>query len=65
MKIRESWLQKGIFIYKMRILVTKQEFHLQNGSFGIQTGFSAYYLPSVPGVFFKIPLKRYEFIEKR
>lgn len=47
MKIRESWLQKGIFIYKMRILVTKQEFHLQNGSFGIQTGFSAYYLPTI------------------
>ena len=46
MKIRESCLQNGIFIYKAGISLTKQEFKLQNGSFGLQTGLSACYLPS-------------------
>ena len=45
MKIRESCLQNGSFIYKAGISFTKQDFKLQNGSFGIQTGFSACYLP--------------------
>ena len=46
MKIRESCLQTGIFIYKPGISVTKQDFHLQMGSLGLQMGFSAYYLPA-------------------
>ena len=46
MKIRESCLQTGTFIYKLGILVTKQDFHLQSGSLGLQMGFSGYYLPS-------------------
>ena len=45
MKIRESCLQSGIFIYKVGISLTKQDFKLQNGSFGIQTGLSACNLP--------------------
>ena len=45
MKIRESSLQTGTFIYKPGISVTKQDFHLQMGSLGLQIGFSAYYLP--------------------
>ena len=45
MKIRESCLQTGNFIYKPGISVTKQDFHLQMGSLGLQIGFSAYYLP--------------------
>lgn len=45
MKIRESCLQNGTFIYKAGISLTKQDFKLQNGTFGIQTGFSACYLP--------------------
>ncbi len=45
MKIRESCLQTGTFIYKQGIAVTKQDFHLQNGILGLQMGFSAYYLP--------------------
>ncbi|HJD21038.1 MAG TPA: hypothetical protein H9915_04375, partial [Candidatus Gemmiger faecigallinarum] len=44
-KIRESCLQSGIFIYKVGISLTKQDFKLQNGSFGIQTGLSACNLP--------------------
>ncbi len=47
MKIRESCLQTGTFIYKPGILVTKQDFHLQSGSLGLQMGFSGYYLPDV------------------
>ena len=47
MKIRESCLQTGTFIYKPGISVTKQDFHLQMGSLGLQMGFSGYYLPSV------------------
>ena len=35
MKIRESCLQNGIFIYKQGISVTKQDFHLQTGTFGL------------------------------
>ena len=46
MKIRESCLQTGTFIYKPGISVTKQDFHLQTGSLGLQRGFSCYYLPS-------------------
>ena len=42
MKIRESCLQTGIFIYKPGILVTKQDFHLQMGSLGLQRGFLGY-----------------------
>ena len=45
MKIRESCLQTGTFIYKPGISVTKQDFHLQSGSLGLQMGFSGYYLP--------------------
>lgn len=45
MKIRESCLQTGTFIYKPGISVTKQDFHLQMGSLGLQMGFSGYYLP--------------------
>ena len=45
MKIRESCLQTGTFIYKPGISVTKQDFHLQTGSLGLQRGFSGYYLP--------------------
>ena len=44
MKIRESCLQTGTFIYKPGILVTKQDFHLQSGSLVLQMGFSGYYL---------------------
>ena len=47
MKIRESCLQTGTFIYKPGISVTKQDFHLQMGSLGLQMGFSGYYLPSM------------------
>ena len=47
MKIRESCLQTGTFIYKPGILVTKQDFHLQSGSLVLQMGFSGYYLPAV------------------
>ena len=46
MKIRESCLQTGTFIYKPGISVTKQDFHLQMGSLGLQMGFSGYYLPA-------------------
>ena len=45
MKIQESSLQTGTFIYKPGISVTKQDFHLQMGSLGLQMGFSGYYLP--------------------
>ena len=47
MKIRESCLQTGNFIYKPGISLTKQDFHLQRGSLGLQRGFSGYYLPFV------------------
>ena len=47
MKIRESCLQTGTFIYKPGISVTKQDFHLQSGSLALQRGFSAYYLPTL------------------
>lgn len=47
MKIRESCLQTGNFIYKPGISLTKQDFHLQRGSLGLQRGFSGYYLPSI------------------
>ena len=43
----ESGLQNGIFIYKPGNSVTKQDFHLQTGSLGLQMGFSAYYLPTI------------------
>ena len=46
MKIRESCLQTGTFIYKPGISVTKQDFHLQMGSLGLQMEFSAYYSPA-------------------
>ena len=46
MKIRESCLQTGNFIYKPGISLTKQDFHLQRGSLGLQRGFSGYYLPA-------------------
>ena len=45
MNIRESCLQTGNFIYKPGISLTKQDFHLQRGSLGLQRGFSGYYLP--------------------
>ena len=47
MKIRESCLQTGNFIYKPGISVTKQDFHLQTGILGLQMGFSGYYLPDI------------------
>lgn len=47
MKILESRLQTGTFIYKLGISVTKQDFHLQSGSLALQRGFSAYYLPYI------------------
>lgn len=47
MKIRESCLQTGNFIYKPGISLTKQDFHLQRGILGLQRGFSGYYLPNV------------------
>lgn len=45
MKIREFRLQKGIFIYKMGLSFTKVDFHLQNGTLGLQRGLSPYYSP--------------------
>ena len=45
MNIRESCLQTWTFIYKPGISLTKQDFHLQRGSLGLQRGFSGYYLP--------------------
>ena len=51
MKIRESSLQTGSFIYKPGISVTKQDFHLQMGSLGLQMGFSVYYLPKHNNLF--------------
>ena len=50
MKIRESCLQTGNFIYKPGISLTKQDFHLQRGSLGLQRGFSGYYLPNESGI---------------
>ena len=47
MKIRESCLQTGIFIYKQGFWVTKQDFYLQNETLGLQTGISACYLPEI------------------
>jgi len=47
MKMRESCLQTGTFICKLGISVTKQDFHLQMGSLGLQMGFSGYYLPDI------------------
>ena len=47
MKMRESCLQTGTFICKLGISVTKQDFHLQMGSLGLQMGFSGYYLPLI------------------
>ena len=49
MKIRESHLQNGIFIYKMEISFTKQDFKLQKENLGIQMGFSLYNLPLLLG----------------
>ena len=54
MKIRESCLQTGNFIYKPGISLTKPDFHLQRGSLGLQRGFSGYYLPSVKNAITKI-----------
>ena len=54
MKIRESCLQNGIFIFKAGISLTKQEFKLQNGSFGIQMGLSACYLPDCAAFYLKL-----------
>lgn len=45
MKIRESRLQNGSFIYKMGISLTKQDFKLQKETLGLQTGLSDCYLP--------------------
>ena len=60
MKIRESCLQSGTFIYKPGISVTKQDFHLQMGSLGLQMGFSGYYLPQ--GILREIYLMRHVLI---
>ena len=57
MKIRESCLQNGILIYKAGISLTKQDFKLQNGSFGIQTGLSDCNLPkSIISLFFLLKI---------
>ena len=64
MKIRESCLQTGTFIYKLGISVTKQDFHLQMGSLGLQMGFSGYYLPShsfIISMFFHFAIYFYRF----
>lgn len=53
MKIRESCLQNGTFIYKVGISLTKQDFELQNEIFGLQTGLSVYYLPSASFIYLK------------
>ena len=45
MKIRESRLQNGTFIYKTGISLTKQDFKLQKETLGLQTGLSDCYLP--------------------
>jgi hypothetical protein len=45
MKNRDFYLQNGIFVYKPGISFTKQDFHLQIEILGLQTGFSACYLP--------------------
>lgn len=45
MKIREFRLQRGIFIYKMGLSLTKEDFHLQNGTLGLQRGLSPCYSP--------------------
>ena len=59
MKIRESCLQTGTFIYKPGILITKQDFHLQMGSLVLQMGFSGYYLP----LYFQFVLLRCAFCD--
>lgn len=51
MKIRESRLQNGTFIYKTGISLTKQDFKLQKEILGLQTGFSDCYLPYLPLLF--------------
>ena len=51
MKIREFRLQKGIFIYKVRISFTKVDFYLQNGSFGLQMGLSFCYSPKWKSIY--------------
>lgn len=53
MKIRESCLQTGTFIYKPGISITKQDFHLQTGILGLQMGFSGYYLPFLTRIYHK------------
>lgn len=62
MKIRESCLQTGTFIYKPGILVTKQDFHLQSGSLVLQMGFSGYYLPTCDIFIEKIEEKNDSFL---
>lgn len=65
MKIRESCLQTGNFIYKPGISLTKQDFHLQRGILGLQRGFSGYYLPTeIVDVFLKCSIKNYECAEQ-
>lgn len=65
MKIREFYLQNGIFIYKMGISVTKQDFHLQNGILALQMGLSSYNSPlKAPCLKAKIE-SQYKIIEKR
>ena len=47
MKIRESHLQNGIFIYKVGNSLTKWDFKLQNEILELQTGLSPCYLPDL------------------
>ena len=60
MKIRESCLQNGIFNYKQGISITKQDFYLQIGSLGLQTGFSACYSPYLEILFVKDKIFRFK-----
>lgn len=62
MKIRESCLQTGNFIYKPGISLTKQDFHLQRGSLGLQRGFSGYYLPFSGFALFYIDILAYIYL---
>ena len=60
MKIRESRLQNGSFIYKMGISLTKQDFKLQKETLGLQTGLSDCYLPGQTNRNVKITAKGWQ-----
>lgn len=54
MKIRETRLQKENSIYKTGNSLTKQDFQLQNGNPGLQTGLSGCYLPIIKNIVYKL-----------